>query len=182
MCRLEDRRCGLWVRRWLLISLVSNSICDIGLFKSLLRECIAGGCAGAASRTVVSPLERLKIIQSDTTILILGISWNETFFIFYFYRQVQPRGSESQYKGVWRSLLRMWQEEGFKGFMRGNGINCLRIVPYRWGCGGALSSLIALSYCPSLTPSSLLELVADTLPLILVLCSSQRTNNWKRYK
>jgi hypothetical protein len=24
----------------------------------------------------------------------------------------------------------MWKEEGFKGFMRGNGINCLRIVPY----------------------------------------------------
>ncbi|RXW23531.1 hypothetical protein EST38_g2329 [Candolleomyces aberdarensis] len=68
---------------------------------------IAGGCAGAASRTVVSPLERLKIIQ-----------------------QVQPRGSSTQYKGVWRSLVRMWQEEGFRGFMRGNGINCLRIVPY----------------------------------------------------
>ncbi|KAG7446504.1 mitochondrial carrier [Guyanagaster necrorhizus] len=68
---------------------------------------IAGGCAGAASRTVVSPLERLKIIQ-----------------------QVQPRSSEQQYKGVWRSLVRMWQEEGFRGYMRGNGINCLRIVPY----------------------------------------------------
>ncbi|KIM45458.1 hypothetical protein M413DRAFT_442127 [Hebeloma cylindrosporum] len=68
---------------------------------------LAGGCAGAASRTVVSPLERLKIIQ-----------------------QVQPRGNDSQYKGVWRSLARMWTEEGFKGFMRGNGINCLRIVPY----------------------------------------------------
>ncbi|KAF5393203.1 hypothetical protein D9757_000535 [Collybiopsis confluens] len=68
---------------------------------------VAGGCAGAASRTVVSPLERLKIIQ-----------------------QVQPRDSNSQYKGVWRSLVRMWKEEGFKGFMRGNGINCLRIVPY----------------------------------------------------
>ena len=24
----------------------------------------------------------------------------------------------------------MWTEEGFKGFMRGNGINCVRIVPY----------------------------------------------------
>lgn len=24
----------------------------------------------------------------------------------------------------------MWEEEGFAGFMRGNGINCLRIVPY----------------------------------------------------
>ncbi|KAG6841031.1 hypothetical protein C0991_002493 [Blastosporella zonata] len=68
---------------------------------------IAGGCAGAASRTVVSPLERLKIIQ-----------------------QVQPRTSDGQYKGVWRSLARMWKEEGFRGFMRGNGINCLRIVPY----------------------------------------------------
>ncbi|KAJ7594581.1 mitochondrial carrier domain-containing protein [Mycena floridula] len=68
---------------------------------------IAGGCAGAASRTVVSPLERLKIIQ-----------------------QVQPQSSDQQYKGVWRSLVRMWKEEGFKGYMRGNGINCLRIVPY----------------------------------------------------
>jgi len=68
---------------------------------------IAGGVAGAASRTVVSPLERLKIIQ-----------------------QVQPRSSEQQYKGVWRSLARIWREEGFKGYMRGNGINCLRIVPY----------------------------------------------------
>jgi len=68
---------------------------------------IAGGCAGAASRTVVSPLERLKIIQ-----------------------QVQQQGTETQYRGVWRSLVRMWKEEGFRGFMRGNGINCLRIVPY----------------------------------------------------
>ncbi|KAH7913445.1 mitochondrial carrier domain-containing protein [Hygrophoropsis aurantiaca] len=68
---------------------------------------IAGGVAGATSRTVVSPLERLKIIQ-----------------------QVQPQSSDRQYKGVWRSLVRMWREEGFKGYMRGNGINCLRIVPY----------------------------------------------------
>ncbi|CAL1707046.1 unnamed protein product [Somion occarium] len=68
---------------------------------------VAGGCAGAASRTVVSPLERLKIIQ-----------------------QVQPQNSGGQYRGVWSSLVRMWKEEGFKGFMRGNGINCLRIVPY----------------------------------------------------
>jgi len=26
--------------------------------------------------------------------------------------------------------VRIWREEGFVGFMRGNGINCLRIVPY----------------------------------------------------
>ncbi|KAI5123658.1 hypothetical protein M0805_001688 [Coniferiporia weirii] len=68
---------------------------------------IAGGVAGAVSRTVVSPLERLKIIQ-----------------------QVQTSATDRQYRGVWRSLTRMWQEEGFRGFMRGNGINCIRIVPY----------------------------------------------------
>jgi len=73
----------------------------------LLCYFVAGGIAGATSRTVVSPLERLKIIQ-----------------------QVQPSSSGGQYKGVWRSLVRMWEEEGFAGFMRGNGINCLRIVPY----------------------------------------------------
>ena len=47
-------------------------------------------------------------------------------------RQVQPQsGGGGQYKGVWASLVRMFREEGFKGFMRGNGINCLRIIPYR---------------------------------------------------
>lgn len=106
-------------------------VIGFAVFKSLfIEERLAGGCAGAASRTVVSPLERLKIIQS-----VFHTFWyllKRNVFLFYFiYRQVQPRGSESQYKGVWRSLSRMWQEEGFKGFMRGNGINCLRIVPYR---------------------------------------------------
>jgi Mitochondrial carrier protein len=47
-----------------------------------------------------------------------------------FCRQVQPRNTGKQYTGVWRSLVRMWKEEGFKGFMRGNGINCVRIIPY----------------------------------------------------
>ncbi|EJT97303.1 mitochondrial carrier, partial [Dacryopinax primogenitus] len=75
----------------------------------ILTFFIAGGCAGAASRTVVSPLERLKILQ-----------------------QVQPHqsGRALAYTGVWSGLVKMWQEEGFKGFMRGNGVNCVRIVPY----------------------------------------------------
>ena len=68
---------------------------------------LAGGVAGAISRTVVSPLERLKILF-----------------------QVQSSG-HTEYKGsVWKGLTKIWQEEGFQGMMRGNGINCLRIVPY----------------------------------------------------
>lgn len=81
----------------------------------LITYFVAGGAAGATSRTVVSPLERLKIIM-----------------------QVQPQQSASNaakkgkkaYSGVWTGLSKMWREEGFAGFMRGNGINCLRIAPY----------------------------------------------------
>ncbi|KZO93361.1 mitochondrial carrier [Calocera viscosa TUFC12733] len=77
--------------------------------QEILTFFVAGGCAGAASRTVVSPLERLKILQ-----------------------QVQPRqaGRAVAYPGVWAGLVKMYREEGVKGFMRGNGVNCVRIVPY----------------------------------------------------
>lgn len=67
---------------------------------------IAGGMAGCVSRTVVSPLERMKIIL-----------------------QVQTPGSRN-YNGIWPILLKMWKEEGWRGYMRGNGSNCLRIFPY----------------------------------------------------
>ena len=68
---------------------------------------LAGGVAGAVSRTVVSPLERLKILF-----------------------QIQD-GARTEYKlSVPKALMKMWKDEGFKGFMRGNGTNCVRIVPY----------------------------------------------------
>ncbi|GAA5896925.1 uncharacterized protein JCM6883_007057 [Sporobolomyces salmoneus] len=66
---------------------------------------LAGAVAGAASRTVVSPLERLKII-------------------------LQVQGSSAQYKGVIHGLTKMWKEEGLRGYMAGNGINVIRIAPY----------------------------------------------------
>ena len=68
---------------------------------------MAGGVAGAVSRTVVSPLERLKIIM-----------------------QLQSKGRNEYQVSVWKGLKRMWTEEGWRGLMRGNGTNCIRIVPY----------------------------------------------------
>ncbi|KAI9836849.1 MAG: hypothetical protein M1819_001014 [Sarea resinae] len=68
---------------------------------------IAGGLAGAVSRTVVSPLERLKILF-----------------------QIQTVGREEYKLSVGKGLMKMWREEGWRGFMRGNGTNCVRIVPY----------------------------------------------------
>ena len=67
----------------------------------------AGGVAGAVSRTVVSPLERLKILF-----------------------QIQSAGREEYKLSVGKALGKMWREEGWRGFMRGNGTNCIRIVPY----------------------------------------------------
>jgi solute carrier family 25 (mitochondrial phosphate transporter), member 23/24/25/41 len=67
----------------------------------------AGGIAGAVSRTAVSPLERLKILY-----------------------QVQSAERDEYRLSVGKGLKKMWKEEGWKGLMRGNGTNCIRIVPY----------------------------------------------------
>jgi solute carrier family 25 phosphate transporter 23/24/25/41 len=68
---------------------------------------IAGGVAGAVSRTIVSPLERLKILL-----------------------QIQTVGREEYKLSIWKALVKIGKEEGWRGFMRGNGTNCIRIIPY----------------------------------------------------
>ena len=75
--------------------------------QAVVASFMAGGVAGAVSRTVVSPLERLKILL-----------------------QVQT-GTNTEYKmSISKALGKIWREEGFKGMMAGNGTNCVRIVPY----------------------------------------------------
>jgi hypothetical protein len=77
------------------------------LAQPVVASFVAGGVAGAVSRTVVSPLERLKILF-----------------------QVQSVGREEYKMSVPKALAKMWREEGWRGFMAGNGTNCIRIVPY----------------------------------------------------
>lgn len=69
---------------------------------------ICGGAAGALSRTAVSPMERVKVLF-----------------------QVQGSGTGKSYKkGTISTIFQIYKEEGYKGLFRGNGINCIRIVPY----------------------------------------------------
>ncbi|KAH8704688.1 putative mitochondrial carrier protein, partial [Talaromyces proteolyticus] len=77
------------------------------LAEPVVAAFIAGGVAGAVSRTIVSPLERLKILL-----------------------QVQSAGRQEYRLSIWKALVKMGREEGWKGFMRGNGTNCIRIIPY----------------------------------------------------
>lgn len=55
----------------------------------------------------MSPLERLKILL-----------------------QIQSVGREEYRLSIWKALVKIGREEGWKGFMRGNGTNCIRIIPY----------------------------------------------------
>lgn len=77
------------------------------LSQPVVASFIGGGVAGAVSRTVVSPLERLKILF-----------------------QIQGAGRNEYKMPVHKALAKMWREEGWRGFMAGNGTNCIRIVPY----------------------------------------------------
>lgn len=68
------------------------------------KTLLAGGVAGAVSRTVVAPFERLKII-------------------------FQTQGNPPKYTGVVQALKKIGAEEGLKGYFKGNGVNCVRIFP-----------------------------------------------------
>lgn len=35
-----------------------------------------------------------------------------------------------KFQGIVPSLIKIWREEGFRGYFKGNGTNVVRIVPY----------------------------------------------------
>ena len=69
-----------------------------------VKNLAAGGIAGAVSRTIVSPLERLKILYQ------VSLKDNPTPII--------------------KSLANIYKHEGFLGYFKGNGTNIIRIIPY----------------------------------------------------
>lgn len=78
-------------------------------FARFLRQLAAGGGAGAISRTLTAPVERIKVVL-----------------------QVQAVASipESQkFKGISDCFFGIYRQQGIPGYWRGNGINVLRIVP-----------------------------------------------------
>ncbi|KAJ9167934.1 hypothetical protein P3X46_019521 [Hevea brasiliensis] len=69
------------------------------------KELVAGGVAGGLAKTVVAPLERVKIL-------------------------FQTRRDEFKTIGLLGSIKKIAKTEGIMGFYRGNGASVARIVPY----------------------------------------------------
>eukprot|EP00249_Psilotum_nudum_P017851 c26522_g1_i1 orf=811-1350(-) len=105
-----------------------------------VKELIAGGVAGGFAKTVVAPLERIKILY-------------------------QTGYGNFQSIGVLRSLHCILKKEGFRGFYKGNGASVIRVVPYaalhfmtyeqyrRW----------ILEYYPWASPSAAVDLFAGSM-------------------
>lgn len=120
---------------------------------------ISGGIAGAVSRTIVSPFERAKILL-----------------------QLQGPGAKA-YNGMFSTIWQMYKEEGWRGWFRGNTLNCIRIIPYSAVQYGVFEQckLFLLRIKPPSQPHTLTEVdrliagcvggissVAATYPLDLV--------------
>eukprot|EP01029_Cantina_marsupialis_P029740 TRINITY_DN782108_c0_g1_i1.p1 TRINITY_DN782108_c0_g1~~TRINITY_DN782108_c0_g1_i1.p1 ORF type:complete len:345 (-),score=69.82 TRINITY_DN782108_c0_g1_i1:172-1206(-) len=84
---------------------------------AIWKTLVAGGVAGAVSRTCTAPMDRLKVL-------------------------LQAQGRKHPYSARTQSIIGMadgvkyiYKEGGWKGFFRGNGTNCIKIVPetaVRW--------------------------------------------------
>ncbi|KAK7363962.1 hypothetical protein VNO80_12247 [Phaseolus coccineus] len=77
----------------------------LDLMPLFAKELVAGGLAGGLAKTVVAPLERVKIL-------------------------FQTRRAEFQSTGLIGSAVRIAKTEGLMGFYRGNGASVARIIPY----------------------------------------------------
>lgn len=100
------------------------------MFVTHFQSLIAGGVAGACSRTLVAPFERLKIMFQvrrqidDYYYLILDWAIPPCSF-----PHSEVQGHPPVYTSVGQGLQKIYLEEGLRGFFRGNGVNVIRIFP-----------------------------------------------------
>lgn len=75
---------------------------------------LAGGAAGAVARTATAPLDRIKLLFQVQAVASSGTS-------------------ATAYTGVGQAAAKIFREEGFFAFWKGNGVNIIRIFPYSAG-------------------------------------------------
>lgn len=92
-----------YLERVCLVDIGEQAVIPEGISKHVhaSRYLIAGGVAGAASRTATAPLDRLKVVL-----------------------QVQTTRAH-----IMPAIRDIWREGGILGFFRGNGLNVLKVAP-----------------------------------------------------
>lgn len=92
-----------YLERICMVDIGEHTVIPAGVGKHVhaYRYLIAGGVAGAASRTATAPLDRLKVVL-----------------------QVQTTSAR-----IMPAVKTLWKEGGLVGFFRGNGLNVLKVAP-----------------------------------------------------
>ncbi|XP_027359167.1 calcium-binding mitochondrial carrier protein SCaMC-1-like [Abrus precatorius] len=92
-----------YLERVCLVDIGEQTVIPAGISKHIHASSylIAGGVAGAASRTTTAPLDRLKVVL-----------------------QVQTARAH-----IMPAIKDIWKEGGLLGFYRGNGLNVLKVAP-----------------------------------------------------
>ncbi|XP_049813991.1 ADP/ATP translocase 1-like [Schistocerca nitens] len=78
--------------------------------QSLLLDMLAGGTASAISKTIMAPMERVKLLLQVQT-------------------KLKKIENKANYRGVVDCFVRIFKEEGFLSYWRGNLANIIRVVP-----------------------------------------------------
>uniref|UniRef100_A0A6B2LAW4 ADP/ATP translocase n=1 Tax=Arcella intermedia TaxID=1963864 RepID=A0A6B2LAW4_9EUKA len=88
-------------------------------FEQLFKDLLLGGTIGAISKTIMAPVERIKLLMQtqDSNPAVL-------------------RGEVERYKSIGDCFTRVRHEQGMLAFWRGNLVNCLRYAPQQ---GSALA-------------------------------------------
>ncbi|KAL1200137.1 Calcium-dependent mitochondrial ATP-magnesium/phosphate carrier protein 2 [Cardamine amara subsp. amara] len=86
-----------------LVDIGEQAVIPQGISKHVKRSnyFIAGGIAGAASRTATAPLDRLKVLL-----------------------QIQKTDAK-----IREAIKMIWKQGGVRGFFRGNGLNIVKVAP-----------------------------------------------------
>jgi len=87
--------------------------------EQLASDLLIGGTIGAISKTIMAPVERVKLLMQtqDSNPKVLS-------------------GEIKRYSGIFDCFNRVYSEQGLKAFWRGNLVNCLRYAPQQ---GSALA-------------------------------------------
>jgi len=92
---------------------------DVGKAEQLARDLVLGGSIGAISKTIMAPVERVKLLMQT--------------------QESNPEvlsGKVKKYTGIGDCFKRVSAEQGIQAFWRGNLVNCLRYAPQQ---GSALA-------------------------------------------